>query len=113
MARKPDILSDRDNWGAVLNDYLDVSLNEDGTIREEAVAGLGVETTVPDAVGEWWIRPVATYQDQPYPRTVFGAIASDGKVLACEFSHGTGKTKRYEVAQAVVDDHCVPSLWVM
>lgn len=37
MARRPDILSDRDNWGAVLNDYLDVSLAEDGTIRPEAV----------------------------------------------------------------------------
>lgn len=38
MARRPNVQSDRDNWGAVLNDYLDVSLNEDGRIKEDAVA---------------------------------------------------------------------------
>lgn len=42
MARRPNVQSDRDNWGAVLNDYLDVSLNADGTIKDEAAAALPI-----------------------------------------------------------------------
>lgn len=66
--------------------------------------------SIGDAVGEWWIHPLATYQESPYPRTVFGAIAANGDVLACEFNHGTGKTSRTICGRAVVDDHNVPSL---
>lgn len=82
------------------------------TVPEVAVEAVQVvQTTVADGVGEWWVHPLATYQDQPYPRTAFGSISATGKVLACEFNHGTGVTRRYEIGQAIVDDHCVPSLW--
>lgn len=67
---------------------------------------------VHDAVGEWWIRPLATYQDQPYPRTVFGAVGHDGAILACEINHDTGCAVRSRIAQAGADDHNVPALWI-
>lgn len=71
-----------------------------------------VTPVLSDGVGEWWIHPIATFQATPYQRTVFGAISADGTILACEFNHGTGAKRRYEVATAIVDDHCVPALWV-
>ena len=66
-----------------------------------------------DAVGEWWIHPLATHLSTPYPRTVAGAISSTGMVLACELNHSAGGVRRYEVARAGVDDHNVPALWAM
>ncbi|WP_456786854.1 hypothetical protein [Cellulomonas sp. P5_C5] len=65
---------------------------------------------VADAVTEWWCYPVATYVASPFQRTVFGAISSTGTILACELTHGTGITRRYEVAAAGVDDHNAPAL---
>jgi hypothetical protein len=70
-----------------------------------------VKPVMPDAVSEWWIRPLATTLTSPYQRTVFGAIAPNGKVLACELNHATGVRRRYEVGQAAVDDHCTPALY--
>ena len=68
--------------------------------------------TVDDAVGEWWIRPLATYVHRPYSRTVFGAVGHDGAILACEVDHSSGKVSRHQVAMAGADDHNAPALWV-
>lgn len=68
--------------------------------------------SIGDAVGEWWIHPMATSQHTPYPRTVSGAVSSTGEILAIEYNHAVNKEKRYAVAQATIDDHNVPSVWV-
>ena len=65
-----------------------------------------------DAVGEWWIRPLATHQTYPYSRTVMGAVSKTGRILALEQNHTTGRTSRYEVAQAGANDHNVPAIHV-
>lgn len=65
-----------------------------------------------DGVTEWWCQPVATTIVDPTRRTVFGSIAENGSILACEFNHSTRKTKRYAVGQAVIDDHNAPALWI-
>jgi hypothetical protein len=41
MARLPVPGSDNDDWGTVLNDYLRVSLNADGTLKTSAVNASG------------------------------------------------------------------------
>ena len=64
-----------------------------------------------DAVHEWWIQPLSTYLDSPYPRIVNGAISSTGKILACEFDILKNITKRIEAGTIEVDDHNTPALW--
>lgn len=73
--------------------------------------GLG-DLVIPDAVGEWWIHPLATFLPAPRPRTVMGAIGRSGRVLVCELDHRTGAIQRHEIAQAGVDDHNVPAVWI-
>jgi hypothetical protein len=45
MSRLPTPGSDNDTWGTILNDFLSVSLNADGTIKSGATAGTGAEQT--------------------------------------------------------------------
>jgi len=66
---------------------------------------------VPDAIGEWWVSPIATAL--PDDRTVFGAISSTGDILACEMDHATGAARRVVIDTAIPDDHCCPALWAM
>lgn len=63
---------------------------------------------VTDAIGEWWVYPVAT-QIAP-DKSVFGAISSTGEVLACEMEHTRMTSKRVVVGMIQVDDHNVPAL---
>lgn len=72
--------------------------------------GLG-DLVIPDAVGEWWIHPLATFLPAPRPRTVMGAIGSYGRVLVCEIDHRTGAIQCNEIAEAGADDHNVPAVW--
>ena len=65
-----------------------------------------------DAVGEWWITPLATHQTYPYSRTVMGAVSKTGRILALEQNHTTARISRYEVAQAGANDHNVPAIHV-
>jgi len=41
MSRLPRIGSDNDQWGRILNDFLEVSLNADGTLRLTAITAAG------------------------------------------------------------------------
>lgn len=82
-----------------------------------APTGSGFETAVPDAVGEWWIWPLATY-DAARNRTIGGGLSSDrgdgrANVIVWERNHGTGKVSRYVVGDAPVDDHNVPSVLLL
>ena len=45
-ARLPTPGSDRGTWGNILNDFLDVSHNADGTLKDGAVSSAGAELTV-------------------------------------------------------------------
>jgi hypothetical protein len=62
MSRLPTVGSDNDNWGTVLNDFLSVSLNTDGTIKSSALTskvGQTVGSSV--AVTDVWVGTQATY----------------------------------------------------
>jgi hypothetical protein len=50
MARKPNVLQDKDQWGTILNEYLNVAHNPDGTLKTDGLATAAevaaVETSV-------------------------------------------------------------------
>lgn len=45
MSRQPTPGGDAGTWGTVLNDYLSVSINTDGTLKSAAVSTAGAEVT--------------------------------------------------------------------
>lgn len=45
MSRQPIPGSDAGTWGTILNDYLSVSIDGDGTLKSAAVAAAGAEVT--------------------------------------------------------------------
>jgi len=61
MARLPSVGGDNDAWGTVLNEYLSVSLDTDGTIKSAALSSkIGVRAgsaTITDV----WVGDQATY----------------------------------------------------
>ncbi|WP_227687030.1 hypothetical protein [Spirosoma arboris] len=57
------------------------------------------------------MHPIATYEALPYKRTLFGAIGSDGAIYACEYTHLSKQTKKFQVGKAIVDDHCAPAFY--
>lgn len=79
--------------------------------QQYVAANAAVEPALYDGMTEWWCYPVAMFETSPYPRTIFGSIASNGDILACEFNHVTRKTMRYVVGTALVDDHNAPAIW--
>lgn len=93
--------------------FTDPATPEGAAVASTVAAAVANFSTgaISDAVTEWWCHPVATYLQTPYQRTVSGSISSTGKVIAAEFNHGTNRTRRYEVATAIVDDHSTPALW--
>jgi len=50
MSRLPTVGGDNDGWGDVLNDYLSVSHNTNGTLKTEAIQCLSSSTTDLDTV---------------------------------------------------------------
>ncbi|MEN1977056.1 hypothetical protein, partial [Cellulomonas olei] len=67
--------------------------------------------SVGDGIGEWWVYPLATYLTAPVERTVVGAVASNGTLIAAEFDHTNGTETRVEVGAGVPDDHNCPAIW--
>ena len=72
MARLPTIGGDNDEWGSVLNEYLSVSHNADGTLKESSLVCKGfltqtgtdapVFTAIKDTLlGTWARTAVGTY----------------------------------------------------
>jgi len=45
MSRQPIPGSDSGTWGTILNDYLSVSIDTDGTLKDAAVSSAGAEVT--------------------------------------------------------------------
>lgn len=74
MSRLPVVGSDNNDWGNVLNDYLSVSLNTDGTIKSTALT-----TKIGTAVGSLatvtnvWVGDQTTYNAiiTPNPNTLY------------------------------------------
>jgi hypothetical protein len=50
MARLPIVGGDTGNWGTILNEFLEVSLNGDGTIQAAAVIQAGTDYLAPDGL---------------------------------------------------------------
>jgi hypothetical protein len=61
MARLPVVGGDTGNWGTILNDFLEVSLNADGTIQSGALTSAGgvtsVNTVAPNSSGNVTLTP--------------------------------------------------------
>jgi len=62
MARLPQVNSDNNTWGEVLNTYLSVSLDTDGSIKPAAIASkIGTIAGSPHSVTNVWVGTQATY----------------------------------------------------
>jgi len=62
MSRLPVVGQDNNDWGNVLNDYLSVSLNADGTIKSSALTTkIGTATGSPTTVANIWVGDQAAY----------------------------------------------------
>ena len=72
MARLPNPGSDDDVWGDILNEYLSVSLNSDGTIKPGAVSGKANDADVVHLTGDETIDGNKTFTGE----TVFQGITS-------------------------------------
>lgn len=67
MARLPVLGSDDGTWGQVLNDFLSVSHDGDGTLKESAVtnAGAAVDSTVVHVTGAETVSGTKTFNASP------------------------------------------------
>jgi hypothetical protein len=101
MARMPQPGSDDGTWGDVLNDFLAVSLNNDGTINQKGqangVASLGSDGRVPDSqapgsqasVSLWTQKgDLVAGADTNTPVAI--GSGSDGQVLTADSTQTTG-----------------------
>jgi len=62
MSRLPTVGSDSDSWGTVLNDYLLVSHNADGTIKTSALSvKIGNATDSPTTITGIWVGTQVQY----------------------------------------------------
>jgi hypothetical protein len=62
MARLPQVGQDNNEWGTILNEYLSVSLDTDGTIKSTAIStkivtAVGSPTTITNV----WVGGQAAY----------------------------------------------------
>lgn len=92
MPRQPIPGSDAGTWGTVLNDYLSVSIDADGTLKSTAVTTAGAEATSnKDTDGT-----LAANSDTKYPSQKAVKTYADTKLSASETATVTNKriTKR-------------------
>lgn len=60
--RLPEVGHDEDNWGNVLNEYLSVSLNTDGTIKSTAISTkIGLAFDSPTSITSIWVGSQTAY----------------------------------------------------
>ena len=62
MSRLPSVGGDNNDWGNVLNDFLSVSLDTDGTIKASAVSTkIGTAVGSPTTVTNVWVGTQVQY----------------------------------------------------
>ncbi len=94
MPRKPTIGGDAGTWGTILNEYLDVSIDTDGTLRGTAVSAAGAElTSNKDTDGT-----LAANSDTKYPSQKAVKTYADTKVS----SSGTATLSNKRITRRVV-----------
>lgn len=98
-----------------------IALRNDGTIEIDKLKvnriDLPTEETESEkfekASQEWWIYPVHTYTEKPYPRVISGVYGEDGSIYVGEYVIGRGITRKVKVGQtALIDDHNAPSVFI-
>ena len=100
-----------------------LAMRNDGAIEIEKLIATNIESPALDniknnakikkATQEWWISPIHTYVDFPYPRIVSGVYSENGEIVVSEYVIGVGTTKRIVVdSTPAIDDHNAPSLWI-
>ncbi|HSW91075.1 MAG TPA: hypothetical protein VLG09_00330, partial [Candidatus Saccharimonadales bacterium] len=80
MARLPVLGSDDGTWGQVLNDFLSVSHDGDGTLKNSAVtnAGAAVDSTVVHVTGAETVSGTKTFNASPVvPLPTLGSQAAN------------------------------------
>lgn len=80
MARLPTPGGDSDSWGQVLNDFLNVSHNSDGTLKDSAVtnAGAATDSAVVHNTGAETIAGTKTFSASPVvPTPTLGSQAAN------------------------------------
>lgn len=98
------------NDGSITIDKLNVNeINQEAKDKSRTELNANIKNTTQ----EWWISPVHTYLDYPYPRVISGVYSETGEIVVSEYVVGCGTTKRMVVATTpLVDDHNAPSLVV-
>ena len=62
MSRLPTVGQDTNEWGGILNEYLAVSLDTDGTIKSSALSSkIGTATGSPTTINNVWVGSQAQY----------------------------------------------------
>lgn len=96
MARQPIPGSDAGTWGTILNDYLSVSIDTDGTLKSAAVSTAGAEvTTNKDTDGTLAANSDTKYPSQKAVKTYVDSMAGGGANTKGFVNHGsTASTAR-------------------
>lgn len=78
MARLPQPGSDENTWGDLLNEFLAVAHNTDGTIKASAIAAKADDTAVVHNTGNETIAGVKTFSSSPVvPTPTLGTDATN------------------------------------
>lgn len=84
-ARLPSVSGDDGTWGALLNDFLNVSLAEDGTLR---VGSVDVDQIRPDAVSSEKIQDASITSDDIAPGVLATMISAQGGITSDQIAAG-------------------------
>lgn len=106
-------VGDQTGWAWAVRDsegYVALGLREDGTMFPELDRD-PADVLVKKAIHEWWIEPIAFWQNSPYPRLIHGAYSTTGQILVCEKPE-SGISKTVIVGKTGnTDDHNTPAVF--
>jgi hypothetical protein len=79
LARLPVPGSDEGTWGQILNDFLSISLDTDGSLKTTAVSGKANDTAVVHNTGDETIAGVKTFSSSPVVPSPSGGTDATNK----------------------------------